>query len=644
MAAQAIAPKTLIGERFEVEASLGAGGLGELYRALDQKTGKPVAIRVLAKEIARSEAVTEQLREQVKLASALAHKNAARVFGMGKEGGHRYVASEFVDGQSLRQLVEKKRRTGKTFSLKSAYNVVAHVCNALEEAHKTMIHGLPGLGAILINRAGRVKLSDFGLVCALTPNSVPIERLGDRSALAPEMQMDPAAAGPAADLYTVGAVIHELLTGQPPSSPPEPMSQLVAGVSQEIEAVVTRCLQVDPARRYANPAELKTAFYQAIQQGGGAEPQLAASPALVPVASQPQQEAVATPAARNALASSAPSLQAVPSSPALAQPAPTAAPRRPISDPFAGAVGPAPATAAAATRGRAVSIEDLLADTSGDDSERWLIQKDRLDFGPFALSDVKQQLYKGAFSGDDVIVDQETGDRGPIRKNALLAEFTRVLERHQQQQNAAKAAVDAGIRERRHRTVLVTIITVSLLVAGAVGFAVWYFVLRKPPESTERIDRDRPSKLKLSINVTFNKEDEDQAKKRRAWKRRRRRRKKRGGASPSAGSDVRHLGDASKAGGDALLSQRVIQSVMAKPTNLNRLTPCVQKQWRRQPSLRKVLIAFGVKGSGQVSYTKVNGKSSGPFQACIARKMRSFRFPKYDGTLTRASFTMTLGY
>jgi hypothetical protein len=242
-----------------------------------------------------------------------------------------------------------------------------------------------------------------------------------------------------------------------------------------------------------------------------------------------------------------------------------------------------------------------------------------------------------------VIVDQDTGERSPIRKNALLAEFTRVLERHLQNQNAAKAAVDAGMREKRRRTVLATVITVSLLVAGGVGFAVWYFVLRKPPEATERIVyRDRPGKL--SIKVAFNKEDAEQAKKRKAWKKRKRRRKKRTGVSGDPGSDVRRLGDATKAGGDALLSQRTIQSVMAKPKNFNRLTPCVQKQWRRQPSLRKVLIAFGVKGSGDVSYTKVNGKGSGPFQACIARKMRKIRFPKYDGTLTRASFTMTLGY
>ncbi|MCK5800653.1 MAG: protein kinase [Deltaproteobacteria bacterium] len=629
------APQTVIGGRFQIESHLGTGGLGELYRALDQKTGKPVAIRILADEIAQSEAAVEQLREQVRLASSLNHKNAARVFGMGKEGSHRYIASEFINGQSLRHLIDRKRQTGKTFSLKGTYNVVAHVCNALEEAHQTMVHGLPGAGSILINRSGRVKLSDFGLVLALSPNSTPVERLKDHHALAPEMRMDPSAAGRAADIYSVGVMIHELLTGEPPTSPPTPMSQLVSGISPEIEIVVARCLQVDPVQRFAEAHDLKAAFYDAMQTSG----------AIGEAETRPEPQAQDAPLSAPGEHPSTPTLRPVATGPVEAPraiaPSPQAQPARPMpqanqGSPLSGQLGPAPAPA-----GQALRIEDLLADTSGDNSENWLIQKDSLDFGPFALSDVKQQMYKGQFSGDDIIVDQETSERTPIRKHPLLVEFTQVLERHQQQQNAARNAVDAGLREKRRRAVLVTIITVSLILASGIGFSVWYFVLRTPPETKDRIVyRDRPGG-KLSIKVAFNKEDSDQAKKRRAWKRRRHKRKKKG-ASSGTGSDVTYLGDATKAGGDALLTQHVIQQVMGK--NINRLAACVQQQYRRQPSLRKVTIAFGVKGSGHVSYSKVNGQSSGPFQACIARKMHGIHFPKYDGAMTRASFTMTLGY
>jgi serine/threonine protein kinase len=674
MVAQALSSGTLIGGRFEVSSLLGTGGLGELYQALDQKTQKPVAIRILAGELARSEAAMEQLRNQVKLASGLSHKNAARVFGMGKEGSYRYIASEFIDGNSLRQLVERKRRTGKTFSLKGAYNVIAHVCNALETAHQSMVHGLPGLGSILINRSGRVKLADFGLVRAITPNSGVIDQLTDSYAMAPEMRVDPAAAGPAADVFTLGVVLYELLTGQPPASPPEPMGNLVAGVPIEVEEVVTRCLQTDPAARFANAQEVKAALYSAIkatgelddqpaERAGGLDPLRTASdivppsaPSLAtssqPSAAQNPPVAAVTPEIPASKGRSGPVVPATKPAPAAQQPAPQpapapkrapranpldasmAAPSPAASNPLAGQVGPA------AGASMQLRVEDLLA-ANDDDAEVWLIQKDRLDFGPFSLGEVKRQLHQREFSPDDIIVDQESGQRGPIRKNPQLAEFVRVLERQLQAQDAEKNQQEASRREGRRRTVLITIITVSIFVLGGGGFAVWYFLLRKPPEAKERIVyRDRPG-AKLNIQVAFHKEDADQAKKRRKWKRRRKR-KRRHGSSGGSASNITRLGDASKSGGDALLSQTVIQNVMAR--NLRKLTGCVQKEYRRNPSLRRVKIDFGVKGSGMVSYSKVNGMSAGPFHACVAGGMRAIRFPKYDGAMTRASFTMTLRF
>ena len=88
---------TVIGGRFRIETAVGAGAWGAVYRSLDSKTGKPVAIRILASDLSVDEQILEHLREEVKLASTLQHKNIAALFGMGKEGNLRYIAFEFIE-------------------------------------------------------------------------------------------------------------------------------------------------------------------------------------------------------------------------------------------------------------------------------------------------------------------------------------------------------------------------------------------------------------------------------------------------------------------------------------------------------------------------------------------------------------------
>lgn len=98
----------------------------------------------------------------------------------------------------------------------------------------------------------------------------------------------------------------------------------------------------------------------------------------------------------------------------------------------------------------------------------------------------------------------------------------------------------------------------------------------------------------------------------------------------------------SKEGGDALLTQRAVQRVMAQ--NFPKLKGCVIQAVRANPGLKAVLIEFGIRGTGSVKSVKVNGYSAGAFHSCISRKMRTISFPKFDGQLTRASFSMNLSY
>jgi hypothetical protein len=305
--------------------------------------------------------------------------------------------------------------------------------------------------------------------------------------------------------------------------------------------------------------------------------------------------------------------------------------------PAAAAPQPQPTTSGPAAPGRAVNIEDLLAETD-DGGEKWLIQKDRLDFGPFAMGDLKQQLYRGEFTGDDMVVDQETGERSRIRNHPAYRDFIVHLERHLEVQRAQEAEASRVQRDKRRRAILIGIVAGSLAVLGAGGGLGAYYMTREPETREKIIYREKEQnldKLIKGIQITWKKEPKDQAKKRRRHTRRRKRRA-RGGSN----DNVTRLGDVTQAGGDALLSQAVVQKVMTK--NFNRLTPCVYAELRRNSSLSSVLIEFGVKGDGSVSSVKVNGQSRGPFQSCVARKMRRIKFPSYDGSLTRASFSMSL--
>ena len=291
--------------------------------------------------------------------------------------------------------------------------------------------------------------------------------------------------------------------------------------------------------------------------------------------------------------------------------------------------GPVPAT---------TGIDSEIAAAESDQNERWLIQKDRLDFGPFTFSDLKQQLKRQEFSGDDMMVDQESGERSAIRSHPLFRDYMIQLDKEIAVERATMAEEDRRTQDKKRRSILIAVVAGSLALLG-VGGAIAAYYLTREPETREKIvyrDRDNSADSPFKgIDITWKSEPKDQAKKRSRYKRRRR---KKSGKN----DDVTYLGDATKGGGDALLSQQVVQQVMA--ANFGKLKGCVVQAARRNPSLRKVVIDFGVRGTGRVSMVKVNKKASGAFQSCIYSRMRGIKFPSFDGNLTRASFSMNLSY
>src|SRR5947209_1388374 len=205
-----------------------------------------------------------------------------------------YLACEFVDGQTLRDMLEKKRASGRAFSLKGAYNVIAHLCNALVYAHGATVHGALTPDSVMVNSAGRVKLTDFGLARTLKPldNFRAQVAAGTMAALAPEMMSAPESADARADIYSVGVILFELLTGRTPADSFERPSVAAPGVPPSVDPVVEMCLRPVPEERYADAQALKESLQQALAADlAGPNAQAAAAIALPPGATVAQRGA-----------------------------------------------------------------------------------------------------------------------------------------------------------------------------------------------------------------------------------------------------------------------------------------------------------------------------------------------------------------
>jgi tetratricopeptide (TPR) repeat protein len=249
---------------YEVREMLGRGGMGVVYKAWHLRLNRPVALKMLlAGEYAQPEELERFLREAETVAS-LRHPNIVQVHEVGDVGGRPYFTMEFIEGGSLAQKLAATPQP----AIQTAV-LVATVAEAMQVAHESgIIHRDLKPANILLTSEGNPKVTDFGLAqrlegsAALTLTGAP---LGTPSYMAPEQarsQRD--AIGPATDVYALGAILYEMLTGRPPfraESPaatveqvlnrePVPASRLNATVPRDLETICLKCLEKDPARRY----------------------------------------------------------------------------------------------------------------------------------------------------------------------------------------------------------------------------------------------------------------------------------------------------------------------------------------------------------------------------------------------------------
>ncbi len=595
-------PGTILAGGLRIERVLGVGGLGALYRAYDGQSDQPVALRILKPEIAADDQAVEALRAAVEALAPLEHKNLVKPIGFGRDGDRVYLVQELLDGQGLRVLLDRKKQAGNVFTVKGAFNIVAHVCHALDFLReKGEIHGALHPNNVLVTKGGRIRVSDAGLVRRLgaVPDALDWLAPTGMDYVAPEVQANPAGADERADVYSVGALTQELLTGVAPSEATAPPSRVRPELPAQVDAVLSRAMSVSRDERFLSVVDFKESLLDVIQQGArmSSTSLRAVSSSMGAVTGGSSASAAGDPAGGGTDMDIDIDVDLEPpAAPGVPEPGPV-------------------------TSGE-FDLASLVAETSGEDEERYLVQIDKMDYGPFSMRDVKVQIRTGKASGNDLIVDMETGERVKIADHPVLGLYYAGVERHRELQRRAEAASSTQESEKKKRGIFIGVTIGALALVGLVVGAVFLYkgVTKGKKKPSRRAGKE------LSYDVSWDGHDG-----KRGRGGRHRRHRGRGGWSGGKWSDRQELDLGSGGGGGQTLSRSQIYSVMSRYNQ--RIGRCLLKY-----GLSKVTIRLQIAGSGRL--TAVRTTASGAADSCVKSAVRSAKFPSFSAPRTTGSYTL----
>ena len=277
------AAEQLVGKfpNLEIEHLVGQGGMGAVYQARQSNLDRTVALKILSPQLNSNPAFAERFTREAKTLAKLAHANIVTVFDFGEVDSMHYLVMEFVDGVNLRDTIESTR-----FSATEALATIGQICDALQYAHDHgVVHRDIKPENILITKSGHVKIADFGLAKLLEPSADQFtltntrQVLGTLKYMAPEQIEKPEQVDHRADLYSLGVVFYELLTGELPIGR-FAVPSAKAEINHRLDDVVLKTLEKEPDHRYQQASQIKTAVEAAELAGiaAGSEP-LHAQPA-----------------------------------------------------------------------------------------------------------------------------------------------------------------------------------------------------------------------------------------------------------------------------------------------------------------------------------------------------------------------------
>jgi hypothetical protein len=551
--------------------------IADAYRA--NGPSGPATIYVMHAPIAGNATVRDAIIAGTRAAAALPeHKHLVRTLAAGLTGDILWIATEEVDGSVAREMLIKKRQAGTSgFGVRGTANLMTGVTAALSE----VTHGALSGESVVVSRTGRIRIIDLalgpGTLAAMKAGLIPMT-----NNVAPEVQQTgtPSLAG---DVYAVGALMYEVLVGIPLERGGPRPSESVQGASTKVDEVLGKSCHPNPDKRFGHVDVQAEAITEALGGAGG------------PTAARPAVSAPSDAAPSTSLA------MAIASGPTASD----------------------PGSSGAVASGNAV-IDRALTAALADSTEKFLISKGRLDYGPFSLADVVAQIDKGEIVKGNIIMDKDTGARGDVADHELLGPVVDAARQRIDDQRRAHAEVKVQSAEKKRGAMLYGVIGL-----GVVGAAIAvYFVINAVRSDDKQkavagIAKVEGAELKVTISLP----KVPPAKKRTGGG-------GHGGGGGGGGKydDNMQLDLSDDSDETETLGMDKVYAVYSSYGGP--LASCLGSNGTRSANIGIIIDG----PSGRVKGVRVNGASSGGLHQCIWRVMQRMQFPKINGPRTRAEF------
>jgi serine/threonine protein kinase len=528
-------------------------------------------VYVIKANISADPVVRDKIVAGTRTAAAIAeHKHLVHTLAAGLTGDILWIATEEVDGQLVRDMLIKKKQAGTSgFGMRGTSNIMSGVTKGLSE----VMHGSLATESVIVSRTGRVRIVDLalgpGTLAAMKAGLIPMQ-----NNIAPEVQVSgvPSSAG---DVYGVGALFYEALTGIPLERGGPRPSEAVQGATPQVDELVARSCHPKPEKRYGHVDVLGEALAEAL--GKSEVSQMTKLP-----------------------------------------PAPTAAAAEPgAASSLAMSIGDIEAS------GNSV-VDRALSAALADSTEKFLISKGRLDYGPFSLADVVAQIEKGDIVAGNIIMDKDSGSRGDVAEHPLLGPIVDATRQRRDDQRRAQAEIKVQSADKKRGVALYGVIAMAVITIG-VGAFFGYNKFIKADDSKKKaatVAKLEGAELKVTVSLP----KVPPAKKRTGGHS--------GGGGGGGGryNDNMSLDLSDDSDETETLGMDKVYAVYSHYGA--QLGGCVASNGGGSANIGIIIDG----PSGRVKGVRVNGQDTGGLHSCIWRVMQKMQFPKINGPRTRAEF------